>query len=478
IWFDNKSKLIFNMNAITTNLSSSHDSASYYPYSACISFVNVIIQGAIAPLIIIISTILNSLIAVVLLQRQLRSPTNILLLAIALYDTLTGLFPFPALLYVYTFKHCDDYPPFNYCWFHRINHDILPFIFHTCSIWITVALAIQRYIYVCHSEKAKQYCTLIMALKAIVCINLFALILTIPMFLEGTFTPKEVKSKIVLNKIFQACVAIEHSQDDKYKVFFSSYSLFRALIVNVGPCTVLVIFNAILIMRMKKAKQHREKLIRRRSHEARTQEQTNVTLMLIIVVTLFLLVEIPNAIQIILSAILGFVPISDDNSIQNRLALAAQILNFCVLLSYPINFFIYCRMSRAFREAFKKLLCPSWSNNNNTQLITIGNNEGGTGGSIISPSLNVNSYQQVQYGIGNNNNHDQQTLLKHAHFLSDENEDIDDPIQPESSAVIYRDDKNKKLTTPKHRVLFSDKINNEKPTLVTKHKQGIKFTDL
>ncbi|CAF1007199.1 unnamed protein product, partial [Didymodactylos carnosus] len=132
----------------------------------------------IAPLIIIISTILNSLIAVVLLQRQLRSPTNILLLAIALYDTLTGLFPFPVLLYVYTFRHCDDYPPFNYCWFHRINHDILPFIFHTCSIWITVALAIQRYIYVCHSEKAKQYCTLTMALKAIACINLFALILT------------------------------------------------------------------------------------------------------------------------------------------------------------------------------------------------------------------------------------------------------------------------------------------------------------
>ncbi|CAF4509362.1 unnamed protein product, partial [Didymodactylos carnosus] len=167
------------------------------------------------------------------------------------------------------------------------------------------------------------------------------------MFLEGTFTSKEVKSK-KFDKIFQACIVFDRSQDPKYKIFFSFYSLFRALIVNVGPCTVLVIFNAILIVRMKKAKQHREKLIRRRSYETRTQEQTSVTLMLIIVVTLFLLVEIPNAIQIILTAILDFVPIQGHD----RLSLAAQILNFCVLLSYPINFFIYCRMSRAFRDAF------------------------------------------------------------------------------------------------------------------------------
>ncbi|CAF0746938.1 unnamed protein product [Didymodactylos carnosus] len=427
----------------------------------------------IAPLIIIISTILNSLIAVVLLQRQLRSPTNILLLAIALYDTLTGLFPFPVLLYVYTFRHCDDYPPFNYCWFHRINHDILPFIFHTCSIWITVALAIQRYIYVCHSEKAKQYCTLTMALKAIACINLFALILTIPMFLEGTFTSKEVKSK-KFDKIFQACIVFDRSQDPKYKIFFSFYSLFRALIVNVGPCTVLVIFNAILIVRMKKAKQHREKLIRRRSYETRTQEQTSVTLMLIIVVTLFLLVEIPNAIQIILTAILDFVPIQGHD----RLSLAAQILNFCVLLSYPINFFIYCRMSRAFRDAFKKLLYPSWSDSDNTQLVPLGHNGGGPGGSIAPPSPNINSYKNVKYGTNDNANHEQHTSVRHAHFLSDENDiDTNNSIHPKSSTVIYYD-QNKKSSTPKHRVLFSDEVNDEKPILVTNYKKGIEFTDL
>ena len=48
----------------------------------------------------------------------------------------------------------------------------------------------------------------------------------------------------------------------------------------------------------------------------------------------------------------------DSNFLTKFLGITAQLLNFAVLLSYPINFFIYCRMSRAFRDAFTQLLCP------------------------------------------------------------------------------------------------------------------------
>jgi hypothetical protein len=50
---------------------------------------------------------------------------------------------------------------------------------------------------------------------------------------------------------------------------------------------------------------------------------------------------------------------------------AVQILNFTVLLSYPINFFIYCRMSRAFRDAFTKLLCPAFTGSREQRLQSI-----------------------------------------------------------------------------------------------------------
>ncbi|CAF3744488.1 unnamed protein product [Rotaria socialis] len=263
------------INSLRTNF----DWYPFYP-GKCPPSYYIILQGICAPLIIIISTVLNSLIAVVLLQKHLRSATNILLLAIALYDTLTGLFPFPACIYVFTFKNCNDYWPYNYGWFHRVNYEVLPFIFHTCSIWVTVVLAIQRYIYVCHSGKAKHWCTVRMALKAIACVNLLALIVAVPMFLEGSFHPITVRSLLDSTKTFEACIVRDYSKDPRFSTLYSVYSVLRALLINVGPCTILVILNAILVHRMKAAKQNRARLMRKRSHEARAQEQTSVTLML------------------------------------------------------------------------------------------------------------------------------------------------------------------------------------------------------
>jgi len=120
-----------------------------------------------------------------------------------------------------------------------------------------------------------------MALKAIACVNILALIVAIPMFLEGTFHATPVQSLHDPKKIFNACSVRDYSEDRRYRTLFSIYSLIRALLINVGPCTILVILNAILVERMKEAKQNREKLMRRRSYEARVQEQTNVTLMLV-----------------------------------------------------------------------------------------------------------------------------------------------------------------------------------------------------
>jgi len=55
----------------------------------------------------------------------------------------------------------------------------------------------------------------------------------------------------------------------------------------------------------------------------------------------------------------GLLKLLGSDFLADFLNFSVQLLNFAVLLSYPINFFIYCRMSRAFRDAFTQLLCPS-----------------------------------------------------------------------------------------------------------------------
>lgn len=146
---------------------------------------------------------------------------------------------------------------------------------------VTVVLAIQRYIYVCHSEKAKQWCTVPMTLKAIAGVNLLALLVAVPMFVEGTFHPSTVRSLKNSNVVFNACIVRDYSEDPRYSTLYSIYSVLRALLINVGPCTILVILNAILVERMKEAKQNRERLIKKRQQDSRTQDQTSVTLMLV-----------------------------------------------------------------------------------------------------------------------------------------------------------------------------------------------------
>ena len=42
----------------------------------------------------------------------------------------------------------------------RISFSVLPTIFHTMSIWLTVGLAIQRYICICHPVLTRRFCTI------------------------------------------------------------------------------------------------------------------------------------------------------------------------------------------------------------------------------------------------------------------------------------------------------------------------------
>jgi len=77
--------------------------------------------------------------------------------------------------------------------------------------------------------------------------------------------------------------------------------------------------------------------------------------MLVVVVGVFLLAEVPNA--------LLFIVLIVDNTWELGIIsakasyIAPLLLNLFILLSYPLNFFIYCAMSRQFRDAFRELCC-------------------------------------------------------------------------------------------------------------------------
>lgn len=114
------------------------------------------LYGYVIPALMVITMITNSFIVIVLSQKHLRTPTNMILLAMAVTELITALSSGPWLLFYYTFgghKHVEKYGmPKFWCHSQQILMENIPTVFHTGAIWLTVFLAVNRYIYCRYSK--------------------------------------------------------------------------------------------------------------------------------------------------------------------------------------------------------------------------------------------------------------------------------------------------------------------------------------
>lgn len=108
-----------------------------------------IVYGRLVPSVVVFTCVTNLLICIVLLKKHMRTPANCLLVAMALADLLTGLCSLPCFVHFYTLGHFRDWVPYSWCTVYVTLVDYLPTAFHTASIWLTTALATQRYVHVC-----------------------------------------------------------------------------------------------------------------------------------------------------------------------------------------------------------------------------------------------------------------------------------------------------------------------------------------
>lgn len=74
----------------------------------------------------------------------------------ALCDFVTILFPAPGLIYMFTLQNHDrPLGPVSFCYIYYFLNETLPSLFHTASIWLTVALAFQRWVASSHAVSLK-----------------------------------------------------------------------------------------------------------------------------------------------------------------------------------------------------------------------------------------------------------------------------------------------------------------------------------
>lgn len=84
-----------------------------------------LMYGYVMPFLLFITVLANTLIVVVLSKRHMRTPTNVVLMAMALCDLFTLLFPAPWLLYMYTFgNHYKPLFPIRACYAWTVMHEV------------------------------------------------------------------------------------------------------------------------------------------------------------------------------------------------------------------------------------------------------------------------------------------------------------------------------------------------------------------
>jgi len=133
-------------------------------------------------------------------------------------------------------------------------------------------------------------------------------------------------------------------------VYFNCFFWFRVIFVQCLPCLFVTIFNGFLLDALKKAGKIQAGLLTSSS----TVRKTNrTTFMLVILNAVFLLVEVPLSILTVLYTISSSVYDFLDYEIVNKLVL---FFNLFIIISYPVNFGIYCSLSSQFLAAFQILV--------------------------------------------------------------------------------------------------------------------------
>ncbi|XP_030079383.1 sex peptide receptor [Drosophila hydei] len=313
------------------------------------------LYGYCMPFLLFMTIISNSLIVLVLSKKSMATPTNFVLMGMAICDLLTVVFPAPGLWYMYTFgNHYKPMHPVSMCLAYSIFNEIMPAMCHTISVWLTLALAVQRYIYVCHAPMARTWCTMPRVKRCTFYIALLAFLHQLPRFFDRTYMPVQIEWNGNETEVCHLETSLWVHEYIGVDLYYTSYYLFRVIFVNLLPCIILVTLNILLFAALRQAQERRKLLFREnRKKECKKLRDSNcTTLMLIVVVSVFLIAEIPIAVvtsmHIVSSLIIEFL----DYGIAN---IFIMLTNFFLVLSYPINFGIYCGMSRQFRETFKEI---------------------------------------------------------------------------------------------------------------------------
>lgn len=282
---------------------------------------------------------------IVLSRKHMCTSTNIYLKSLAIADL--------GFLVIFSSRLIGNQLSRKEWYIFNIYFEYAQIFLHTfllTSVWLTVILAVERYIAICHPLRAASICT-IWRSRAVVgltfvaslccrCLNFF---------------------RITINWNYDECTQkksyfVELTEMGRSKIYKICYAwIVDGIICAILPFLALLALNIRLIVEIYKSSKYlRYQLgIDSKMQTVISAEQLKITIMLVFIVIVFFVCQAPYVVVICYKHLYDF----DAQNIPETIYIVIDVTCCLLGLKSSMNFILYCWFSEKFRITFKRMFC-------------------------------------------------------------------------------------------------------------------------
>ena len=291
----------------------------------------------------------NTFILIVMSQKSMATSTNIYLSALAVSDIIKLI---NDLLYSLTILLLKVSPIIgNRMFGYLYPHAHFIFNMSVCvSSWLTVSVAVERYILVCHPTRSVSLITRQRAVAISVACYVIMTSVAVPSALRYRTVP--VATPDGSNATWLGVELTALWQDG---AFVLVYNWLQSLLRSIVPLFILVFVNAFIINALRQTRANKK-----------LASRNKITVMLIIVILFFLVCIIPDA---VMSAFFNLGYVESDNYLVKGVR---EITDMLLAVNAAVNYPLYMIFNKIFRDQFFASFCRTVKPGEDTRYSRVG----------------------------------------------------------------------------------------------------------
>ncbi|KAK0062353.1 sex peptide receptor [Biomphalaria pfeifferi] len=301
------------------------------------------IKDVLEPMIIGIGVCGILLTLTVLTRKCMINSCNCYLTALAIGDLIFLLILTTRNLFE-KFVDCDLRKRFELSTWDTYSYIVMD-IFQYFAVGVTVMLAVERYIAICHPMRTMGMCTVKRARIIIVLLAFVSLVLMFPKFfdMQPTLAKKGHETFLVMT--------FAYVYDNQLYSYIATFTL-----LTIVPLVSLMVLNGRIIYEIHRSSRYLQNYlgVDWRVRSIVSSEELKITMMLVTVVLAFFVCHAPYMVYTAATAFREF------DSVLNASDLMKYLRHIChslMALKSVCNFILYCWFSDKFWATFKRMFC-------------------------------------------------------------------------------------------------------------------------